>query len=289
MQHCRNGVRTLFPVRRDRVKVFTAGFFGQLALCGNVRDENDIRAFLENAAATCGRYVSEREISDAIRHSRSSAFQRNRAQHHAWPAANHEQREAVVATGFALVDLWEISPVRFEDNEAHTEELIDLLFPGNPLLCCGRSKSDFATRSREDWRGKLSAMQLIVTSPMTARMGHTQDGKESEHTLENTGARRLLVIEQDSGTIEEQAAVLLHLAQRAPLVLAVHSGGKSIHGWFVAVGQSEDMLRRFMRYAVSLGADRATWTRSQFVRMPDGTRDNGKRQTVYFFNPEVLK
>ena len=44
-----------------------------------------------------------------------------------------------------------------------------------------------------------------------------------------------------------------------------------------------------MRYAVSLGADRATWTRSQFVRMPDGTRDNGKRQTVYFFNPEVLK
>ena len=40
--------------------------------------------------------------------------------------------------------------------------------------------------------------------------------------------------------------------------------------------------------AVSLGADRATWTRSQFVRMPDGTRDNGNRQAVYFFNPEVL-
>ncbi len=44
-----------------------------------------------------------------------------------------------------------------------------------------------------------------------------------------------------------------------------------------------------MRKAVSLGADPATWTRSQFVRMPDGTRDNGKRQTVYFFNGEVLK
>ncbi len=44
-----------------------------------------------------------------------------------------------------------------------------------------------------------------------------------------------------------------------------------------------------MRYAASLGADRATWTRSQFVRMPDGLRANGKRQTLYFFNPEVVK
>lgn len=57
----------------------------------------------------------------------------------------------------------------------------------------------------------------------------------------------------------------------------------------MAAGQPEERLRRFMRYAVALGADRATWTRSQFVRMPDGTRDNGERQTVYFFNPEVIR
>jgi hypothetical protein len=44
-----------------------------------------------------------------------------------------------------------------------------------------------------------------------------------------------------------------------------------------------------MNYAVSLGADSATWTRSQFVRMPDGMREGGARQMVYFFNPEVLK
>jgi len=57
----------------------------------------------------------------------------------------------------------------------------------------------------------------------------------------------------------------------------------------MATGQPEERLHRFMRYAVSLGADRATWTRSQFVRMPDGTRDNCKAQTVYFFNPEVCR
>ena len=44
-----------------------------------------------------------------------------------------------------------------------------------------------------------------------------------------------------------------------------------------------------MNYAVSLGADRATWPNPEFVRMPDGTQKNGKRQTVYWFNPNVIK
>ena len=124
---------------------------------------------------------------------------------------------------------------------------------------------------------------------MTAVTGRTQDGKESEHTLENTGPRRFLVIEQDQGTIDEQAAILLHLAERAPMALAVHSGSKSLHGWFYCHGQPEERLRSFMRSPVTLGADRTTWTRSQFVRMPDGTREGGNRQTVYFFNPERVK
>jgi hypothetical protein len=254
--------------------------------CG--REANDIREILENAATTCGRRVSAREIADAVRHSQTSAFQSATTQHQPWPVVNHEQREAIIASGFGLVDLWEISPLRFENNESHTEKIIDVLFPGDPLLCAGRSNSEFATRLRSEWRSRLAALQLIVPSPMAARTGRTQDGKESEHTLENTGTRRFLVIEQDSGAIDEQAAILLHLAERAPLAVALHSGGKSLHAWFHCVGQSEEKLRSFMRYAMSLGADHATWTRSQFVRMPDGTRDNGKRQTVYFFNPEVL-
>jgi hypothetical protein len=45
----------------------------------------------------------------------------------------------------------------------------------------------------------------------------------------------------------------------------------------------------FMHNTTRLGADPATFTRSQFVRMPDATRPEiGVRQRVYFFNPEVL-
>jgi hypothetical protein len=245
-------------------------------------------------AATAGEHVKHGEIERAVARSAATAWKPGQApqadgQGSAWPNVNPEQHEAVIASGFGLVDLWENSPMRCEDNKSHAEEIIDALFPKNPLLCAGRTHCDFDTRSREEWRGKLAALQLIVPSPMTARIGRTQEGKESAHTLESTGPRRFLVIEQDSGTIDEQAAVLLHLAERAPLAVAVHSGSKSIHGWFYCAGQPEEKLRQFMQYAVSLGADRATWTRSQFVRMPDGSRDNGERQTVFFFNLGVLK
>jgi hypothetical protein len=124
---------------------------------------------------------------------------------------------------------------------------------------------------------------------MTARFGLTQEGKESAHALSNTGRRWYLVIEQDRGTVDKQAAVLYHLAQQAPLALAVHSGSKSLHGWFYCLGQTEERLRIFMRDAVSLGADIATWTRSQFVRMPGGRREDGEHQVVYFFYPGVVK
>jgi hypothetical protein len=256
------------------------------------RDPAEIIELLR--AATAGEPVKRGEIERAVERSKATAWKpgeatQNVSQSPPWPKVNAEQREAVISSGAGLVDLWEISPLRFNDNQSHTEEIINILFPGDPLLCAGWSKRNFATRSRAEWRGKLARLQLIVPSPMTARIGRTQEGKESEHTLESTGPRRFLGIEQDSGRIDEQATVLLHLAERAPLALAVHSGGKSIHGWFYCVGQPEEKLLGFMQYAVSLGADGATWTRSQFVRMPDGRRDNGKRQTVLFFNPGVVK
>ena len=245
-------------------------------------------------AATAGQPVKPGEIEDAVRNSESKAWNPDeqtatpRTSAPTWPTVNAEQRAAIIATGYGLADLWEASPRRLEDSESHSEEIIDRMFPGNPLLCVGQSMREFTTASREELRGKLAELALIVPSPMTARTGITQEGKESAHTLEATGPRRFLVVEQDTGTTDEQSAILLHLAERAPLALALHSGGKSIHGWFTAHGQPEDRLRRFMRYAVSLGADPALWTRSQFCRMPDGTRDNGKRQAVYFLNPEVM-
>jgi hypothetical protein len=256
------------------------------------RDGAEIIQLLK--AATDGEPVRSGEIERAVERSKATAWQpgqpsRQTVPTPAWPPVNVQERTAIIQSGGGLVDLWEDSPVRFEDNETHTEALIDVLFPGDPLLCCGLSKSKFDTRSREEWRGHLSELQLIVPSPMTDRTGLTQENKRSPHALSITGPRWFLVVEFDQGNVDDHAALFFHLAKAAPLALVVHSGVKSLHGWFPCKKQTEEQLKRFMRYCVSLGADPATWCRSQFVRMPDGLRDNGKRQVVYYFNPEVLQ
>jgi hypothetical protein len=202
---------------------------------------------------------------------------------------NWEQREAITTSGGGLVDLWETSPVRFENNAAHTEQIIDALFPNNPLLCCAATNATALTAKREEWRGRMSELQSIVPNPMSAITGLNQSGEVSHRCLGNTGPRRFIIVEFDAGSMDEHAALLLHLAARAPLALVVFSGAKSLHGWFYCAGVAEEKVAQFFRYAVSLGADRATWARCQLVRMPDGIRNNGKRQVVCFFNPSVLK
>jgi hypothetical protein len=256
----------------------------------------EIVDLLESKAATCGRAVPRREITAAVQNALGCAWTPSHgaacskaATTSRWPQVNQERRAAIIKAGGGLADLWELSLVRIEDSEQHAEAIIDRLFPGNPLLCCGASSQIFDTKPREDWRGQLAALSLIVPSPMGAIEGITKDGKPSKHCLDNTGPRRFLVCEFDTGTTDEHAALLIHLARYAPLVCAVHSGGKSLHGWFAVPGLPEAQIEKFFRYAVSLGADPALWTRSQFCRMPDGTRDNGKRQTVYFLNFGPLK
>jgi hypothetical protein len=124
---------------------------------------------------------------------------------------------------------------------------------------------------------------------MTSVFGTAQDGNRSKHTLSNTGPRCYLVCEFDEGTAHDHAALLLHLSERVHLACAVHSGGKSLHVLFNVSGMSEDEVLKFFRYAVSLGADPATWTRSQFVRMPEGTRQTGEKQPMFYLDPRVVR
>jgi hypothetical protein len=228
-----------------------------------------------------------------------------------WPAPDMDAIDATVVDGPGLYDLWERSPIRFDDGDGHTEELIDTLLPGNPLLCCARSGQIFATRRREVWRGKLATLPLLVPNPMVSVLGQTQDGRPSEHTKSATAKRVYQVIEFDFSEKDKNgaetiwapfirkwtkagitvadacAALILHLAERMPTLASVcFSGGKSLHAWFRVLELDSSQQREFMRYAVSLGADPATWNKAQLVRIPDGLRPGGVPQTGYYLNPQ---
>ena len=247
----------------------------------------EIVELLERCTADCGRHVPRSEIVAAVQNALACAWQagaRVPAGYAVpkWPNVDEQRRAEIIAVSGDLSDVWELSDPRLDDDRLLTEAIIGRLFPGNLLLCCGKSMCDFDTKPRDDWRGQLSALQFIVPSPMSAITGKTKDGRESKHTLSNTGARRFLVIEFDQGDVDQHAGLLIHLGGYAPPVCVVHSGNKSLHGWFYVAGEPEERIERFFRYAVSLGADRVTWTPSQFCRMPDGLRSNGARQRVFF-------
>jgi len=162
-----------------------------------------------------------------------------------------------------------------------------------------------------------SRAQYIVPSPMSAPWGVTKAGEHSRRAQSNVGPRRWLVVECDfspedtreygaGSTFDVCAAVLWKLAEFRPLVLVVHSAGKSCHGWFpVNPGEDEtpetSELWRFMAYACRLGADPKTWSVNQWVRCPLGMRRDSEGniltgadgspviQKVLYFDPATAK
>jgi len=274
--------------------------------------ENLIRARIAN----CGRAVPDREIKDAVKRSIDFAWQPKGdagtpSSSKPSPQPDLAKIERLAANGHRVADLWEASPIRF--TEPACEYLIDRLFPGNPFLCCGSDTMKFDTLTRAEWRGALARQAFIVPSPMTARAGPTETGKLSAHAKSIVGPRRFLIVEFDFAKFSRDgktptlchdmlvrleklnigvhdicSTLLLLLHSLHPMTLAVSSGGKSIHGWWYVHDQPESSLKAFHNVAVGYGADPRTWWPSQFVRMPDGTRQNGSPQPVYYFNPDTL-
>jgi hypothetical protein len=231
-----------------------------------------------------------------------------------WPEPNLKLIEQITLNHIwdipgALGTLESRSPERRLD-KLTTDQIVRRLFSVNSLLSIGMEMKDTSVHPIERVKN-LYKFSLIVPSPMVSMSGQTQEGKESGRCLSNTGPRRFLITEFDFKPTDKQgnptiwvplldlwksygmtaqdaaAAIILHLAQYGPVVMVVFSGNVSLHGWWLASGESEEegsRLNQFMRYAATLGADTATYARSQFVRMPGAIRPDGRKQTVHFLD-----
>ena len=182
-------------------------------------------------------------------------------------------------------DLWEDSPWRLDGGVTQTM-ILKLLFPDSAeLICVGKSTYEFHTARLNQFKD-LSQCQFIVACYMSKKTGITQDGKPSMHCLDNCGPRRFCVCDFDEPSSDKHPAIIWHLRRIADLVMVVSSGGKSLHGWFV-VPESEE--EEFWKAAIANGADPALMrNRSSFVRLPFGTRENGKIQEVVYFDPSKI-
>jgi hypothetical protein len=202
-----------------------------------------------------------------------------------YPAPSYEARKEVIACfPDALERLRAESPVH-NPGALMCSEIIDRLFTDRDLVCMAQSKYESRTEQRTAFRSRERNHQFIVVNPMAARLGMTQQGKLSTRCLENAGPRTRIVIEYDNGSLDEQAALHLHLrALGVNLVMAVFSGSKSLHGWFDVTNESDESVMKTFRYAAYLGADTATFCPVQLVRTPNAVRDNGTLQRVEFLS-----
>ncbi len=262
----------------------------------------EIYRLLRHVTSNCDRFVPQREIVDAINNSVAISKSRSdlqtlplthgdRLTTPVWPPVDPDlQRQSA-----RKYETWEQIRKFLSSSPGLPSQAAEFYIPalmGESLLCCGEKTSVFETKPTSEWKGKLNEQQFIVPSPMSAVYGRTRDGvRLSMHTLSNTGKRRFIVVEFDSGSNFHQLALHQHLATKAPLALVVFSGGKSFHGWYFCEGMPEDRVRAFFEYAVRLGADSRTWSPAQFVRMPGGTRQNSDGTTtdqgVLYFNPNA--
>jgi hypothetical protein len=272
----------------------------------------DPDALFELIEEHCSDSEREREISDAIENSGPGKLA-GRIRAPKWPEPNWLtiDRRVSADNRFRLDQLKRANPTRGRSFVA--EEIVSILFAPaseggdpDPFICVGAARNRFWTKQLKSWGPMLRRMPLIVPSRMTQSFGLTRKGKKSAHCLGNTGPRDYLVIEFDMkgkawpkllakwasdgiASLDSQAVLIRYLAKYAPLVMVLWSGDKSLHAWFAIKGEPEDRLFLFMKGAVALGADPATWTRLQFVRMPEGWREETKaRQEVYYFDPELI-
>jgi hypothetical protein len=146
-------------------------FSTALSLTNYFEDEQIIEIL--NAYVSCpGREQEiEKAVSSARRIAKGEGVSESRV---LWPAIDYRMaHDIVVNSRVRLENLRSASPVK----EPKSEEIIDSLFPGNPLLCLARKKELFWTKPRESWRGRESGMQFIVPNAMTSPQGKTKEGK----------------------------------------------------------------------------------------------------------------
>jgi len=195
-------------------------------------------------------------------------------------------KRAIKATPWSLVDMFEDSPHRLFDSKP--AEIINMLFHPDELVCRG-SISKFRTLTAKEWLSVGNVGDQIVPNPSRVKVGTNMKGNPSQHCRDATGRRKYIVVESDDESLsfDEKASVLRYLRDRAgaELKMVVHTGGKSLHGWFKSTGDSH-LDWEFMRVACLLGADRRMWLPEQLARTPNAVRlSNGAEQKCYHFDP----
>ena len=156
--------------------------------------------------------------------------------------------------------------------------VLPALFKPGELVCVGANSRRAVVRPLEVTLADAHLQQFIVLNPMRGVQALNYRGRLSARCQNNVGTRRYLVAESDDRSLSkpQQAQLIAWLSQFAPLVMAVDSGGDSLHAWFRIDQFCRRDQARFFAVACLLGADPSRWDSCGWLRMPGGLRQSGR-------------
>ncbi len=243
-------------------------------------------AFLRRCADAHVRHrvIPDREIEAAVSFAYSD--EPRKANHGLgalqWPAARRDMIDKV---------LGDVRPLF--DGEAPTglspEQVLPGLFKPGELVCTGAISEKALIRPLEAALCDAQYQQFICVNPMKGQLAMNANGQPSVRCQNNVAMRRHLVAEFDDATLTKpmQAVLASSLNGLAPLVMAVDSGGKSVHAWYRVDALNAQKQANFFAAACLLGADRTRWDVCGWLRMPGGLRrvEGGPpvRQRILYF------
>ncbi len=124
-----------------------------------------------------------------------------------------------------------------------------------------------------------SKFKYICPSPLIDENG--------SRVKENIKLHKYIVYESDLDGIAHnfdlQAGLICKLETILPLVMVVHSGNKSLHGWFKCAGHEPGTIEEFIKMGIRLGADSSVFRPNQLVRTPLVMRENGNLQDIIYY------
>jgi hypothetical protein len=161
------------------------------------------------------------------------------------------------------------------------------LFPDDGYLMLTPKRNWHPIMMRDEWLANYSKVRPRVCERSFISSNYlSRDDANCSYDGMDGVERRWLVIEGDSGTLEQQLWIHKQLAKLHHLCCVCYSGNKSLHGWYFVEGYSEGQWFELYAEAIGLGiSDCNTWRICQPVRLPNGlNRATGKKQTILLWN-----
>ncbi|MDA1278024.1 MAG: hypothetical protein O2960_28850 [Verrucomicrobia bacterium] len=188
------------------------------------------------------------------------------------------------------VEFFEASPVRLLDDPMNDWRLLlqlfcraDVVWIGDTKDSCDNNADDRRKeccrrhfRTVTDWLKETQVPgQLICPNPFKVGV----HSRSNDNLLD----QRYLVVESDTLTKPQIAAVFCWCRQFLHLRAIVDTAGKSLHGWFDY--PTTDQLDELKNILPQLGCDPALFKASQPVRLP-GAKRGEKTQSLLFLDLE---